>query len=114
MADTKAVYDENAAKWLRLTPSSLSDFTARPLVFDACGDLTDRSVLDIGCGEGYCARELKRRGAGDYLGVDQSTEMIAAAQAQESREPVGIEYQVCDVVTFVPGRQFDLCSCLSI
>ncbi|MEM9620692.1 MAG: class I SAM-dependent methyltransferase [Pseudomonadota bacterium] len=106
---TEQVYDDNAEKWLRHTPSSLSDFTARPLVFDACGELVGRSVLDIGCGEGYCARELKRRGAGDYLGIDLSAQMIKAAQAQESKDQYGIEYRACDVVEFTPARQYDLC-----
>lgn len=107
--DTKKIYNDNAGKWLRLAPSSLSDFTARPAVFDACGDLDARSVLDIGCGEGYCARELKRRGAGDYLGIDLSPQMIDAANAQEANDLLGIEYRVANVVEFVPERQFDLC-----
>lgn len=107
--DTEQVYNDNAKKWLRLTPSSLSDFTARPLVFEACGELNGRSVLDIGCGEGYCARELKRRGAGDYLGLDLSSKMIEAAQAQEAEDQLGIEYRACNVVEFKPDRQFELC-----
>jgi len=107
--DTEKVYDDNAEKWLRLTASSLSDFTARPQVFEACGDLKDRSVLDIGCGEGYCARELKRRGAGDYLGIDLSSQMIEAAQAQEAKDKYGIEYRACNVAEFIPARRFDLC-----
>jgi len=107
--DTEKVYDDNADKWLRLTPSSLSDFTARPLVFDVCGDVTGRSILDIGCGEGYCARELKRRGAGDYLGLDLSSQMIEAAKAQERTDNYGIEYCACNVAEFIPSRQFDLC-----
>jgi len=107
--DTEKVYNENAEKWLRLAPASLSDFTARPAVFDACGDLNARSVLDIGCGEGYCARELKRRGAGDYLGIDLSSEMIAAAKAQDAKDQYGIDYRACDVLEFSPERQFDLC-----
>lgn len=107
--DTEKVYNENAAKWLRLAPASLSDFTARPAVFDACGDLDGRSVLDIGCGEGYCARELKRRGAGDYVGLDLSAEMIAAAKAQDARDHFGIDYRACNVLEYVPERQFDLC-----
>lgn len=106
---TKEVYDENAAKWARLEPSSLSDFTGRPFVFDACGELAGRSVLDIGCGEGYCARELKRRGAGDYLGVDLSEKMIAAAKAQEEQDRLGIEYRATNVLEFKPERQVDLC-----
>ena len=107
--DTEKVYDDNAGQWLRLAPSSLSDFTGRPAVFDACGTLEGRSVLDLGCGEGYCARELKRRGAGDYLGVDLSSQMIAAAKSQEDRDQLGIEFRVCDVTAFTPERQFDLC-----
>ena len=107
--DTKQVYNQNAQKWLRLSPSSLSDFTARPLVFDACGELNNRSVLDIGCGEGYCARELKRRGAGDCLGIDLSSQMIEAAQLQEAEEQLGIEYLACNVVEFETDIQFDLC-----
>ena len=100
--NTEEIYNDNADKWLRLTPSSLSDFTARPLVFEACGELNARSVLDIGCGEGYCARELKRRGAGDYLGVDLSEQMVKAAQAQEAKDQYGIEYRACNVVEFNP------------
>jgi len=107
--DTEQVYNDNAQKWLRLTPSSLSDFTARPAVFEACGDLNGRSVLDIGCGEGYCARELKRRGAGDYLGLDLSSEMIEAAKIQETEDQYGIEFKSCNVVEFKPDRQYDLC-----
>ena len=107
--DTEKVYNENVAKWLRLEPASLSDFTGRPAVFDACGELNARSVLDIGCGEGYCARELKRRGAGDLLGVDLSPEMIAAAKAQDERDQFGIDYRACNVLEFTPDRQFDLC-----
>lgn len=107
--DTREVYDANAGQWLRLSPSSLSDFTARPHVFDACGDVTGMAVLDIGCGEGYCARELKRRGAGDYLGVDLSTNMIAAARAQEAAEPLGIDYRALNVLEFSPERRFNLC-----
>lgn len=107
--DTEKVYNDNAEKWLRLEPSSLSDFTARPYVFEACGALNSRSVLDIGCGEGYCARELKRRGAGDYLAVDLSSQMIEAAQVQEAKDQYGIEYRACNVLEFTPDRQFDLC-----
>ena len=107
--DTEKVYNKNASKWLRLAPSSLSDYTARPYVFKACGKLNGRSVLDIGCGEGYCARKLKRLGAGDYLGIDMSAKMIEVAKSQEATDLLGIEYRVCNVVEFVPERQFDIC-----
>ena len=107
--DTKKVYDENAGKWLRLAPASLSDFTGRPALFDACGDVAGRSILDIGCGEGYCARELKNRGAGDYLGIDLSPEMIAAAKTQDAKDQFGIDYRAGNILEYKPERQFDLC-----
>lgn len=107
--DTEQVYNINASKWLRLKASTLSDFTARPFVFDSCGDVSNCSILDIGCGEGYCARELKSRGAGDYVGIDLSTEMINAARDQEKHDLLGIEYVVGNVVDSKPDRQFDIC-----
>lgn len=109
MYHTQDIYDANANKWLRLEPSSLSDFTGRPAVFEACGELNGESILDIGCGEGYCARALKRQGAGDYFGVDLSVEMINAAKAQEAKDLLGIQYQACNVLEFSSDRSFDLC-----
>lgn len=109
MFDTEQIYDDNANKWLRLTPSSLSDFTARPYIFDACGDVTGKAILDIGCGEGYCARELKRRGAGDYVGIDLSSQMIEAAKLQERQDNYGIHYQAGNVTEFTSPSQFDIC-----
>jgi SAM-dependent methyltransferase len=107
--NTQEIYDNNSSKWLRLSPSSLSDFTARPFVFDACGkELQGKSVLDIGCGEGYCARELKRRGAGAYLGIDLSSNMIEAAREQELKEPLGVEYLQSSVIDFAPSRSYEL------
>jgi 2-polyprenyl-3-methyl-5-hydroxy-6-metoxy-1,4-benzoquinol methylase len=40
-------------------------------------------VLDAGCGEGYMARELARRGAHHVNGIDTSGELIKAAEAAE-------------------------------
>jgi len=107
--DTKTVYNESARNWLRIEPSSLSDYTARPYLFDACGELNNKSVLDLGCGEGYCARELKRRGAGNYLGVDLSERMIEIARQQEEQDRYGIEYQCGNVLEFRPAKKYQLC-----
>lgn len=52
-----------------------------------------RQVLNAGCGEGYNTRLLAQCGA-TVTGVDISTEMIARARDAESREPLGIRYEV--------------------
>lgn len=90
------LYEANSKKWVRKEPSCLSDFTARPVIFDLCEPVKDAVVLDLGCGEGYCSRELMRRGAKQVIGIDISSSSIAAAQAEEEREPMGITYLTGD------------------
>ncbi|MBN8560531.1 MAG: class I SAM-dependent methyltransferase [Leptolyngbya sp. UWPOB_LEPTO1] len=89
----QAIYDKSAPSWVRHEPTILSDFTARPPTLDFCGNVTGKRVLDLGCGEGYCARQLKERGAASVFGIDISPEMIERAQIQERQSPLGIQYQ---------------------
>jgi SAM-dependent methyltransferase len=86
------LYDDSASKWVRTEPSSLSDFTARIPMLELCQPVAGLRLLDLGCGEGYCARALRRRGAADVAGIDVSGGMIAEAAAQEARSPLGIRY----------------------
>ncbi|GGR57483.1 class I SAM-dependent methyltransferase [Streptomyces roseolus] len=80
-----------------------------PSVLGIVGDVTGKSVLDLACGTGFYSRELKRRGASDVLGVDISSEMIAAARSLEALDPLGLRYEVGDVAELaVPDRSFDL------
>lgn len=95
--DTGRLYDRNASSWQRREPSSLSDFTGRPPVFQMCGDVDGLDILDLGCGEGYCAREFASRGARSVVGVELSQEMVQLAQAQESELGQGVTYRRGDV-----------------
>lgn len=95
--DAGALYDAHASRWQRRAPSSLSDFTGRPAVFDLCGDVAGLDILDLGCGEGYCSRELAGRGARAVTGVELSGEMVRLAQAQEDELKQGITYRQGDV-----------------
>ncbi len=80
-----------------------------PSVLELVGDVTGKSVLDLACGTGFYSRELKRRGASDVLGVDISSEMIAAARSIEARDPLGLRYEVGDVAELAaPDEPFDL------
>jgi SAM-dependent methyltransferase len=90
------LYDATAARWVRREPVALSDFTGRPRTLALCRPVEGRRVLDLGCGEGYCARHLVRMGAAEVVGIDSSREMIAAARSEEAREPLGIRYEVGD------------------
>ena len=93
--ETARLYDRSAASWSRNGPLLLSDFTARPFVLEWCESVRYSSVLDLGCGEGYVARQLRRRGA-VVRGLDVSEQMIARALEHESKDPLGIDFAVGD------------------
>ena len=97
-ADPRALYDLTAANWSRHQPCSLSDYTARPQVMALCEPLAGKIVLDLGCGEGYCSRMLRQRGA-QVVGLDVSERMIELARQAELAQPLGIRYDTADAVT---------------
>ena len=107
----RELYNRSVARWVRKEPVVLSDFTARPQVLELCEPVKGLEILDLGCGEGYCSRELKRRGAGRVLGIDISDEMIAAACYEEKETPLGIQYArgTADDLSEVPDGSFDSC-----
>jgi len=82
MSNTKDLYNENAKKWARSKPTSLSDFTGRPPVIDLCGNLEGLDILDLGCGEGYVTRQLLNKPLKSITSVDLSEQMIESAKAQ--------------------------------
>ena len=76
--------------------------------FNLLGDLAGKSILDLGCGEGFYTRKFKQKGAASVIGVDISPKMIELAKQQEAQEPLGIEYIVCDVLKLGKIGSFDL------
>lgn len=78
---TQDIYNQAAAQWVRTEKVLLSDFTARPFALAAMEPLTAATVLDLGCGEGYLARQMRQRGAESVLGIELSEEMVSRAQS---------------------------------
>jgi len=107
---TSTIYDRVAGNWARNEPVLLSDYTARPFVFRACEPLQGKSVLDLGCGEGYVARTLAAKGTSRILACDISAGMVEKAREAEARAPLGIEYRVGDASADLglPEASFDL------
>jgi 2-polyprenyl-3-methyl-5-hydroxy-6-metoxy-1,4-benzoquinol methylase len=72
----------NAAAWitaLREGHIETRTLVTDPAVVDVIGDLAPESVLDIGCGEGWLARTLARRGI-RVAGVDVVPDLVSSAQ----------------------------------
>ncbi len=106
----EGLYDRSSKDWQRAEPMLLSDFTVRPFLLDWCNPVQGCRVLDLGCGEGYVARQLKQRGAARLDGVDSSPEMIRTAQEQESSQKLGIRFRAGDAtdLSVFADESFDL------
>jgi SAM-dependent methyltransferase len=72
------------------------------------GDISQKSVLDLACGEGFYTRRIKRKGADTVVGVDISGKMIRLAKQQEQNHPLGIDYILGDVMALGSIGNFDL------
>jgi tellurite methyltransferase len=86
---------------------------------DVCGDpfpdfvrffdelLPDRSVLDLGCGQGRDALVAARRGH-RVVGVDLSATGVRQMVQEAEREGLSVVGIVADIVSFEPDDSFDV------
>jgi SAM-dependent methyltransferase len=71
------------------------------LAFELLGDLSGKSVLDVGCGSGRYMFEAVRRGAVDVVGID------AASGALEAARQIAHELDFQNKVRFVDSDFLD-------
>ncbi len=105
------VYDEYAREYeVYASDREGKEITDDPflsLFLQVIGDVSGLTVLDAGCGEGYLARILARRGA-RVTGIDISPRLVEMARA---KDPQGtITYQAADLSQPLPTyhQHFDL------
>ena len=91
------------SKWLLFR-----HFIDRYTLLALLGELHDRTVLDMACGEGVYARQFKRAGAAEVTGVDISPALIALAESEERTEPLGCRYVCADAGAFRPAAPVDV------
>jgi SAM-dependent methyltransferase len=94
-SEVAANWDRNAAVWADQVRDGWDIFRVHwnnPAFLEFVGDLSGKTVLDAGCGEGNNTRIFARRGA-RMTGADLSAKMIELARAEEAREPLGIRYE---------------------
>ncbi|MGN7611400.1 class I SAM-dependent methyltransferase [Magnetococcales bacterium HHB-1] len=72
------------------------------------GPTQNRSVLELGCGNGIYTQQLKRWGAKPIVGVDVSQKMIDLAKEKVPPGDDTIQYLCHDVLTLGEIGQFDL------
>jgi ubiquinone/menaquinone biosynthesis C-methylase UbiE len=75
------------ARWRSSLLGRITDALERRLLFELLGSVTDKTVLDVGCGDGELASEFVRRGA-IVTGLDADPAMIAAARRRSETEGI--------------------------
>lgn len=108
---TRELYNRAAGLWSRNEQLLLSDFTARPRVLEAAGEVRGLHLWDLGCGEGYVGRQLAQGNPSRIDGFDLSDDMIAAAKAQAgvlAAEQGGpLHYSVANLAEVFPNGRCD-------
>jgi len=102
------------AQWRASDIGAITEQLQRRLILFLLGDVNGRRVLDVGCGDGDLAIELRRHGA-VVTGIDASPDMIKAAIARAKREGLEIEFAVgaAERIPFAPA-QFDALVAITI
>jgi len=86
------------------------------LTMEACGDLSGKSVLDVGCGSGRYALEYAKAGASLVHGVDLSQDMIELAEGYV--KAAGCDdrcvFEVADFMTRRFERSYDFVTAMGV
>ena len=105
---------DSAEPWTQLAPDyerardkddSLDRLVEWPAQRERLGDITGRSVLDLGCGNGGKLAELVRGGAGACVGVDIGGNFITGHPS--GLELVEGDLSELDSIAALAGRRFD-------
>ena len=90
-----------------------------PGVLRLLGDVKDKRVLDVACGQGVLCRLMQQRGA-IVTGIDAARPLIESARDRDAQRPPGtkpatfvcVEAQKLDDVRPLEGQTFDLATCV--
>jgi ubiquinone biosynthesis O-methyltransferase len=102
------------ARWRASEIGAITDRLEGQLILELVGDVSGCRVLDVGCGDGEFAVELKKRGA-MVVGIDSSAEMIDAAKKRSKLQNAEVNFQVAmaEHLPF-PAEHFDVVTAITI
>jgi len=108
-------WDEASKPWadfVRMHKDYYREKMNNPATLRMVGNVKDKQLLDLSCGEGYNTRILAKKGA-RVIGVDFSKEMIKLARQREKRDRLGIRYYVSDAADLkeLESERFDVVTC---
>lgn len=87
-------YEQLASKYRETDLKPDKYFSILPTVLQLIGDLSGKTVLDMGCGSGFFSRAVADAGAISVLGIDRSTAQIELAKIEPHPN---VKYLVDDI-----------------
>lgn len=94
-------------KALRDNAVNYNDLLEQPAMAKMIPDLTDKTVLDLGCGYGHNCIDFVNRGAEKVTGIDISKKMLSVAKAESAHEKIEyLNMSMTDISKL--GDKFDL------
>ena len=85
-------------------------FERYTITFEQAGDVTDKKILDVGCGSGVYSVDFARRGARRVVGVDLSNNMLNLARHEAEQHGVAgrCEFIQADFLDLDLEEKFDI------
>ncbi len=83
-----------------------------PAVFKLLSNISGKKILDLGCGQGYIARKLAKKGA-KVIAIDSSKFLLSIAEQKEKQEKRGIKYYLRNAskLSNIKSNYFDIILC---
>lgn len=80
-----------------------------PVILELLGNIKNKKILEVGCGNGYFSRILAQKGA-NITAIDLSDKLISLAKDREKIKPYGIKYMVRDAANLngIKNSYFDI------
>lgn len=107
MKVSKQQYDTIGKQYMEnINPTK--KYASFPTLLSLSGDIENKKVLDLACGDGYFTRQLAALHPRKIIGVDISSEMIKLAIEIEKNNPQEIEYIQDDARVLGLHETFDV------
>ncbi|MGD6780995.1 MULTISPECIES: class I SAM-dependent DNA methyltransferase [Bacillaceae] len=78
-----------------------------PIMFELVGNIQNRTILDLGCGDASFGKELLQLGAKHYTGVEGSEQMVEAARSTLLELDATIHNETMESFNY-PSASYDL------
>jgi 2-polyprenyl-3-methyl-5-hydroxy-6-metoxy-1,4-benzoquinol methylase len=100
---------EDPWKYINTIPDKIRRAILLKHIEAVFSDGLKKTVLDVGCGEGYTSNDVASKYNADIDAFDLSENALATARKRNSRE--NINYFQLDIKDYVPDKKYDMIMC---